>query len=154
MAKRKLKCIVCGQPIAHSIKLPAGSVRLCTNQECMDEFNFRVNGFIPVVSFSLDDFINHEENGLPLLNPKLIKTIVADHTDYKTSAKIAVEVSDFIWAGETLGQMWHDALLASAATVEELFVKSLKDEQLPLIDMSLLHTKEGKELLEKRLQGE
>jgi hypothetical protein len=45
-------------------------------------------------------------------------------------------------------------LETSAATVEERFVKSMKDDQLPLIDMSLLKTKEGKELLEKRLKGD
>jgi hypothetical protein len=144
---RKIKCAICGQDIARKIKFPAGSVNLCTNQACLDELNYRINGkSIPIVWFSMDDLLNHE-----LVDSNILNRF---HEDHIVAGEIATEVKNYIWGGETLGELFHEALEASAATVEERFVKSLKDNQLPLIDMSLLKTKEGKECLENRLKGE
>lgn len=144
----KLQCIVCGKSSKYGkgkkVKLPHGSFNLCHDQRCLDTLNYHANnGAVPVVWFSMSDFIDHE-----LVDEKIIKSLAGDPAE--VTKDIAREVGNFIWGGETL---WHDALEESAATVEELYVKSVKDKQLPLIDMSILQTKEGKELLEKRLKG-
>jgi hypothetical protein len=149
MAKKSyndgLKCMICGRKIARKIKLPAGSINLCTDQTCLDEMNYRINEkSIPIIWFSMDDLLNHE-----LVDFNVLNCFKGDHV---IAGEIAKEVGGYIWGGETLGELFHEALEVSAATVEERFVKSLEDKQLPLIDMSILKTKEGKECLEKRLK--
>jgi hypothetical protein len=147
MAKKFPRCIICGQDIAHKIKLPGGSINLCTNQDCLDELNYRINdGSIPVVWFSMNDFINHDEATEEIARPLLGDATIATF--------LAREVGSFIWGGETLGQLWHDALDESIGTLEEFYIGRLKDAELPLVNIDSLKTEKGKQLLEKRLKGE
>ena len=151
MAKKSyndgLTCMICGQKIARKIKLPHGSLRLCTSQDCLDELNYNANdGSVPVVWFSMNDLINHDEATEEIARPLL--------GDVTIATCLAREVGDYIWGGETLGQMWHDALDESLGTLEEFYIGRMKDEDLPLVNIDRLKTDKGKELLEKRLKGE
>lgn len=122
-------------------------MHLCYEQGCLDTLNFKANdGAIPVVWLSMDDYINHDE-----ATEEITKTLVGDVT---ITAQLAREVGDYLWGGDTMGQMFHDALDDSLGTLEELYVQNVKDKELPLIKSGSLTTEKGKLLLEKRLKGE
>ena len=152
MAKKKrksykLECMICGQKNARRIKLPHGSVRLCTSLDCLNQLNYLVNDHsIPIVWFSMNDFINHDESMAKIAQPLV--------GDFFIAERLSQEVSDYIWGGETLGQIYHDALDESRASLEEFYVKRLEDRDLPLADVNTLETDAGKLALERRLKGE
>jgi hypothetical protein len=147
VTKKKLKCMICGKNIKTKIKLPHGSLRLCPSQQCLDEMNFHANnGAVPVVWSSMEDLINHDE-----ATEEIARPLVGDVT---IATQLAREVGDYIWGGETLEEMWHEALDESIGTLEEFLIQRIKDEDLPLFNPDKLTTEKGKNLLEQRLKGE
>jgi hypothetical protein len=146
-------CLVCGRKLGGKygegkhIEFLHGSFDLCYEQKCLDKLYFQITGgSIPVVWFSMGDFTDHE-----LVDEKVIKAV---SNDPEFAKEVAGEVEDFIWGGETLGEMWHEALEESVSTVEKSYVSRLKDSDLPLVAMKSLKSKDAKDLLEKRLKGE
>jgi hypothetical protein len=94
----------------------------------------------------MGDFTDHE-----LVDEKIMKVVSRDP---EFASQVAKEVDGFIWGGETLGELWHEALEESVSTVEKSYVSRLKDSDLPLVDMKSLKSEDAKVLLEKRLKGE
>lgn len=146
MGRKYPPCIVCGK-IAKEIKLPNGSIPLCTDQACLDELNYMTNGkAIPIVWFSMDDLIEHE-----VVDEEIIKHFAGD---MKTAMDLAQDVQSNIWGGSALGEMFSDALNECAGPeLEKRYVTVTKDKDLPLIPMDSLKSEEAKSLLEKRLKG-
>jgi hypothetical protein len=152
MAK-KSQCLICGQKLGGKygkgkhIEFPFGSFDLCYEMKCLDKLYFQITGgSIPVVWFSMGDFTDHE-----LIDDKVMNVV---SNDPEFAREVSKEVDEFIWGGETLGEMWNEALEESVPTVEKSYVARLKDSDLPLVDMNSLKSKEAKALLEKRLKGE
>jgi len=146
-------CLVCGRKLGGKygkgkhIEFPQGSFDLCYEMTCLDKLYFQITGgSIPVVWFSMGDFTDHE-----LVEEKIIKSISGDP---EIAKEIAQEVESYIWGGETLGQMWHEALEESVSEVEKSYVARLKDSDLPLVDMKSLKSQDAKDLLETRLKGD
>jgi hypothetical protein len=144
---RKLECMICGRKIARKIELPNGELNLCTDLDCLNKLNYLVNDqSIPIVWFSMNDFINHDES-----MEEIVKPLVGD---FFIAKRLSQEVNDYIWGGETLGQIYHDALDESRASLEEFYVKRLEDRDLLLANVNTLETDAGKLALERRLKGE
>lgn len=141
--KHAEKCIVCGRRLAKPIKFPAGQVDVCTDYQCRDELVFRCNdNSVPVVSFSLEDLRNHE----------VIDEEILDHFKPAAAMDLAPSVGDFIWGGQTLGEMLHDAIVEAGQTLEKNFVSTAKPAEL-VLKMDKLRSEEAIKLLEQRLKG-
>lgn len=145
MGKKYKPCIVCGRKIAREIKLPCGSIPLCTDNECKEALNYRLNdGSVPIVWFSIEDLNDHE-----VLDPSILKKIKKDEVKVIAAAKL---MGDFIW-DDTMGDAFHTALEEVASRFEQGYVKGMKDKELPLLDIDILQSDEAKEMLETRLKG-
>jgi len=140
----KSKCIVCGRP-ARRIKLPAGSLCLCSRQECKDALNFNLNGSIPVAVLGPDDLIAHEVVDKEILDK------------YKDNAglfgELASDVEEYIWGGVTLGELYEYAVAEAGQKLEKMHIENTKGKELLCIPMSILHSDEAKLLLEQKLKG-
>jgi hypothetical protein len=113
--------------------------------DCLQHLNYKVNaGSVPVVWFSMNDLIEHE-----VVDEKVIKPLNKPHI----VTSIARAISRYLWDGETLGEMWHNAMEDNINIIETLYVESVKDKNLPLIDINSLKTDDAKNFLEKRLKG-
>lgn len=146
-SKKKLpKCSICGnEEGVKKVKLPHGSFNICTGMTCLDKLNYMIGGTIPIVWFSMDAFVNHDEATEEIAKPLL--------GDFSIAKILSDEVESCIWAGETFGEMFHDALDESLGTLEKLYVEHLKDAELPLINIDSLKSEEARTLLETRLKG-
>jgi hypothetical protein len=146
LVRYNYKCMICGRKIARRIKLPAGSIRLCSDQKCLDTLNHRVNDAIPVVWFSYNDLINHEVAALEVLEHKLF------HNEGLVR-ELAEDVDDFIWGGETLGEMFHDALVEAGQKLEKNFIAAIPKKDVPLYINVEWKSDEARELYQKLLTG-
>lgn len=140
------KCIVCGRDVGILYKFPAGSIYLCTDRPCLETVTFKVNGCLPVASFDILDLENNE-----LVDPKIIKKY---KNNERVNRKLGLVVEQYIWNGETLGEMYHEALGEAAGELEAIYINELPKKELPLISMhDVLHTNAGREALEHRLKN-
>ena len=140
------KCIVCGRDIGILYKFPAGSIYLCSDKPCLDTLNFKLNRSVPVASFDILDLEEHE-----LIDPKIIKKYRGNE---KIIRKLGLVVEQYIWSGETLGEMFHEALGEAAGELEAFYIYKLPRKALPLISMhDDLRTNAGREALEHRLKN-
>ena len=137
----KPKCIVCGRRLAHPIKFPAGSVNVCTDNDCLKELNYKLNsGSVPVVWFSLED-----------LKDRACKELLdRAKKNPKTVRDLATTVSDYLWNDNSMGDMFHEACDYVATSLEEDFVTNAPATELPLF-MEQLVTDEAIKALETRL---
>ena len=140
-----MPCIICGKEPSTKIKLPHGSFDLCKSQDCLQHLNFKANaGSVPVIWFSLNDLTEQE-----LIDKKLTKPINAPHI----VTSIANTIGSYLWDVVSFGIMWSTALEENINVVEEFYVNSVKDNDLPLIDINSLKTDTAKNILEERLKG-
>jgi len=140
----KPKCMICGRPIAKTIKLPAGKVHLCSENECKTTFNFLINNSTPIVWAGMDDIKNHET-----VHPDIIAYYEKNND---VCQAIARDVEDYVWSGGTMGDIFHDALVEAGQKLEKWYVEAIPKTQLPLA-ISLLKSEEAKQALEKRLKS-
>jgi hypothetical protein len=139
------KCMMCGKNEAQEVQLPHGSINICTEIKCLEHLNHHIGGAIPVVWFSIGDLANHDE-----ATEELIKPIMGN---IEAVTKLAQEIGEYIWGGETLGTIWGEALdSVSTGTLEELYIEHLPDKALPLVVINKLHSEQAKTLLEQRLR--
>lgn len=140
-------CVVCGRNVARTINLPAGKIHLCDDIDCKDTFNFLVNGRShPIVWAGLQDVENHET-----CHPDILK-FYENNND--VAMTIANGVNDHLWDGQTMGEMYHEALEVAGQRLEMMFVGDVDDKELPLIDINIFKTEEAKLAFEKRLKGQ
>jgi len=136
--------MICGRSIARRIKLPAGSIRLCSEQECLDTLTQKVNDAVPIVWFSSEDLYNHEVaapevlDNKKFLNEGLIK-------------ELANDVSNYIWGDQTLGELFGEALTEAGQKLEKNFIAAIPKKDLPCYINVEWKSKESQELYEKRL---
>ena len=140
----KNKCIVCGRR-ARRIKMPAGSLCLCKDRRCLDTVLLGINGSIPVTVFNMADLENHE-----VVHEEIVE---AYKDDVGVVRELARDVENYIWAGETLGEMFHDALVDAGQKLEKIHIENNTGTNLLTIPMSMLHSEEAKQLLESKLKG-
>jgi hypothetical protein len=139
-----MPCIICGKEPSTKIKLPHGSFDLCDSQDCLQHLNFKVNNNnVPVIWFSITDLIDKQ-----LIDKKMTKPLNKIHI----VTQLADNISECLWERD-FGQMWHDALEGNVDVVEEYYVNSVKENDLPLIDINCLTTDTAKNILEERLKG-
>jgi hypothetical protein len=142
----KNKCIVCGRP-ARRIKLPAGSICLCKNRGCLDTVNLGINHSIPIAVFSMDDLGSGVHD---IVDDEILDKY---KSDVETVALLASDVEQYVWAGETMGEMFHSALADAGQKLELWHIENTKGKELLCIPMSMLHSEEAKQALEKKLKG-
>jgi hypothetical protein len=63
-------------------------------------------------------------------------------------------VSDHLWDGQTMGDMFHEALEVAGQRLEMMFVNDVDDKELPLISIDMFKTEEAKAAFEKRIKGD
>jgi hypothetical protein len=138
-------CIVCGS-IGRETKFPAGSIYLCSNQDCKDVLLTKINdNTLPIAQFNLQALVDHE----------IISEEIVNHfaNDFKTIKQLAIDVEEFIWDGETLGVIFDEALTEAGETLERKFIAGLKDKELPLHTIDEFKSKGAKKFFEDRLKG-
>jgi hypothetical protein len=90
-----------------------------------------------------------------LINYEVISEEIVNHfaNDYKTIKELATDVEEYIWSGETLGEMFNEALVEAGQKLEKNFIVGLKDKDLPLHIINEFKSEEAKTLFECRLKG-
>jgi hypothetical protein len=90
-----------------------------------------------------------------MLNHEVISEEIANHfaKDFKTIKELAIDVEDYIWSGETLGDMFNEALVEAGQKLEKNYIAGLKDPALHIHLMKELKSEEAKALFECRLKG-
>lgn len=100
---------------------------------------------MPIAQFNIQALVDHE----------VISEEIANHfaTDFKSIKELAIDVEEYIWSGETLGEMFNEALVEAGQKLEKNYVTNLKDPLLHLHLMRELKSEEAKALFECRLKG-
>lgn len=140
------KCMICGRKIARQIKLPAGSICLCTDQECLDTITYRINDAVPVVWFSYNDLSNHEAAA-----PEVLSSDRFHNEDIVR--ELAKDVDQFIWKGATLGKMFDEALSEAGQKLENNFIANIPKKEMPCHISVQWKSEEAREFYKKRLTG-
>ena len=139
-------CIICEKRIGRKIKFPGGSIYLCNDQDCKDKLLLKINdNALPVAQFSLQEFVNHE-----VVSEEIVKHFA---NDFATIKQLAFDVEQYIWSGETLGEMYHEAIVEAGQVLEKNYIAGLKNPPLHLHLMKELKS-EAKALFECRLKGD
>ena len=101
---------------------------------------------VPIMWVSYQDFLDHE-----LLSPEVLDRIKGD--DYRMNA--ADKISSYLWDyGDTMGNLFGEALDEIAKEMEQWYVDELKDVELPTVNMDSLKSEEAQSKLEARLKGD
>ena len=140
-------CIICGRKIGRETKFPGGSIYLCNDQDCKDELLLKINdNALPIAQFNMQALIDHE----------IISEEIVNHfaKDFKTIKELAIDVEEYIWGGETLGEMFNEALVEAGQKLEKNFIAGLKDKELPLHTLNEFKSEEAKTAFECRLKGD
>ena len=141
----KHKCIICGRRIGRPIKFPAGSIYVCNDTDCRKELAYKINGeSIPQVSFSMQDLRDHEA----------VNERVLQHYEKNISMAYAraTDVGEYIWGGQTLGEMYVEALAEVGQMLEKNFIADMPSKDLPTLMGEEFHSEEARKLLDKRLK--
>jgi hypothetical protein len=90
-----------------------------------------------------------------LIDHEVISEEIVNHfaKDFKTIKELAVDVEEYIWEGNALGEIFNDALVEAGQVLEKKFIVGLKDKDLPLHTLEEFKSKEAKILFEHRLKG-
>jgi hypothetical protein len=144
--KKYHACIVCGRKIARAITLPAGKIYLCTESACRNELEYKLTGSISVVGLDYETLSYHEA-----VCPEAVEAFKKDGI---TLAELANDVGEYIWSGETLGEMFHAAIIEAGQKLEKNWIAHMKRTDLPLVLMESLKSDESRQLLEQRLKGD
>lgn len=144
--KKYHACIVCGRKIARAITLPAGKIYICTEKACREELEYKLTGAISVVGLDYETLNYHEA-----VCPEAIKHFKKCGI---TLAELANNVGEYIWSGETLGEMFHEAIIEAGQKLEKNWIVQMKRTDLPLVQFDSLKSDESRQLLEKRLKGD
>ena len=139
-------CIVCGRKVAKALKFPAGNIYLCSDSECREALEYKLTSAQSIVGLDYETFTNHEA-----ACPEAIKAFEKDGI---TLSQLASDVGDYIWAGETLGEIIHEAVIEAGQKLEKNWIAGMKRTDLPLVQFDSLKSDESRQLLEKRLKGE
>jgi len=140
-------CIVCGRKIGVKVKLPAGNIYICTDLDCKDELLLKMNdNALPIAQFDMQALIDHE-----VISEEIVKHFAKD---FATIKRLAIDVEEYIWSGETLGEMFHEALVEAGQALEKKYVAGIPNKNLPLHSISEFKSSEAKSLFECRLKKE
>lgn len=143
-------CVICGKvriplgtTIPYCYNLPHGKIHVHSGH-CLTMLNGHLNGAFPILWTGFDDLVEHD-----LLPKELTKTLSLEEEE-----RVSQEISEYLWNGEPLGDMYSEALEVGAKMAEKFYVDNLPREKLFLTQADDLTYEESKTRLEERMKGE
>ena len=146
-------CIICGKrkiPMGgstivrepHCYNLPHGKIHVHSGH-CLTLLNGNINGAFPIMWTGFDDIVEHE-----LLPKEITKTLSLEEEE-----RVSQEISEYLWNGDPLGDMYSDALREGAKMAEKFYIDNLPQKKLHLHLHDRYEFDSSQKLFEQRLKG-